>query len=454
MTPTALSNALESNTRQAEQQLREAERALYAESEQQTRLEHLISSKLADIASLQLRIDPMRDLQTRQLFEQRERTHAALTQELEDVEGLIARRLEALQAVRSNLDRLDSQSQDLLEQDPAVRQLSEQLDEALQAEQQAHASYDEIRDECASKLQGYNSNPLYRFLKANHYGTEQYRPRLFQRAFDNYLARRVGFRVNYANEQILLTMQARNETLRQALGEAREQLQAQHHQQLDKARETFGMPALRVEEQGLSTLVSEGKAQARSLQAQLADFAQKRDPYLQQIRQDIADQLQARPLAELIVEAAKTPSPHDDVLVNDLQLLHARLREIQQRLHGLQDQALDKRRLYDRAKALEYALRNDHFSDPCHEYQLSPPIEQVLADYMSGLLDQQAVEKRLDDGREYVAPRHRGNKPHSTGRSSGGSSSDGFRTSGSSGGGGFSSSRSSGGGGFRTTGSF
>lgn len=58
MTPTALSNALESNTRQAEQQLREAERALYAESEQQTRLEHLISSKLADIASLQLRIDP------------------------------------------------------------------------------------------------------------------------------------------------------------------------------------------------------------------------------------------------------------------------------------------------------------------------------------------------------------------------------------------------------------
>ncbi|MFV3403501.1 hypothetical protein ACNFIC_06040 [Pseudomonas sp. NY15463] len=454
MTPTALVNALEHNSRQAERRLREAEQALCVESEQETRLEHLISSKLTEIASLQLTLDPSHSQQAHALLEQRERARAALEQELQTVEQLIAERLDRRQQLHLALQGQAAQARDRLEQDPSYRQLLEQLEATQQAEQQAHAGYEEIREECATKLQGYRSNRLYRFLKDRHYGTEQYRGILLSRAMDRYLAMVVNFERNHANEQVLLAMQARNESQRQALGEALAQLQAQHQQCLDNIGSTAELKALKDEQANLDTLLAQSKAHASSLNAQLSAFAQQRDPHLHQIRQGIADRLKARPLAELIVEAAKTPSPHDDLLVSDLQLLHARLRELQQRMKGVQLEASDKRRLYDRAKTLEYALRDDHYKDPSHGYELRQPIEQILDDYMNGLLDQQGVQRLLDEGRQFV-PLHRRDDPrnHSWGTSSS-HTPGGFSSTGSIGGGGFSTSSSSGGGGFTTSSSF
>lgn len=465
MTPTALAKALEKNSRQAEKHLRQAEEALYKESDQETRLEHLIASKLSEIAGLQLEANPAQDQHTRQLLEQRELERTALGQQLEQVERSIASSLAKQQAIRQDLGQLDAKAQALLEQDPAHHRLLEQLDAADLAERQAQAGYAEIRDECASKLQGYATHPLYCFLKARQYGTEQYRPKLFQRALDDYLARKVDFRVNHANEQILLAMQARNETLAQTLAEARQQLQAQHQQQLDKARETLGMQASMTQEQDLDTLLGEAKAQASALHAQLAAFNEQRDPHLQQLRQAIGERLKERPLAELIVEAAKTPDERDDVLVGDLQLLHARLRELQQRLKAARDEAAGQRRLYERAKTLEYALRDDHYRDPSNEYELPQPIEQVLAGYMQGQFDTYAVQKLLDENRQYVPLHRRGDaRNHQWGTASTytsgdfagsrSSSSSTFHTSSSSGGGGFKTTHSSGGGGFRTTDSF
>ncbi|OWQ35377.1 MULTISPECIES: hypothetical protein [Pseudomonas] len=450
MTPIALVNALEHNSRQAEQTRRDAEQALYTQLDQEARLEDQITSKLGQIAALQLNIAPDQDLHTRLLFEQREYARANLIQALERVEHLIAAQLDKRQQVRSDLGQLDAQAQRLLDEDPAFAQLLGQLNAARQAEQQSDAGYEEIRNECANKLEGYKSNPLYRFLKACSYGTEQYRPYPFQRVLDNYLARKVDFHVNYANEQTLLAMYTRNETQRQTLAQARQQLQAQHQQHLEKAREAAGMRALQVEEQELEVLLSEAKADASSLHAQLADFNQQRDPHLLQIRQSITDRLRARPLAELIIEAAKTPSPDDDVLVGDLQLLHARLREIQQPLRSLRDQSDNQRQRYDRAKTLEYALRDAHYRDQSHVYQLQQPIEQILDDYMRGQLEQSDVQRLLDEGRQFVSPQlpvdDRSNSTSSHGSS--------FSTSGSFGGSGFSTSSSSGGGGFRTTNSF
>ncbi|CAK17085.1 hypothetical protein [Pseudomonas entomophila] len=451
MKPIALVNALEHNSRQAEQTRREAEQTLYAQLDQEARLEDQITSKLGQIATLQLNIDPELDLQTRQLFEQREHARANLVQALERVEQLIATRLDKRQQVRSDLGQLDAQAQRMLDEDPAFARLQERLNANRQAEQQSDASYAEIRNECANKLEGYKSNPLYRFLKACGYGTEQYRPYLFQRTLDDYLARKVDFHANYANEQTLLAMYTRNETQRQTLAQTRQQLQAQHQQHLEKAREAAGMQALLAEEQELEVLLSEAKANASSLHAQLADFNQQRDPHLLQIRQSITDRLRARPLAELIIEAARTPNPDDDLLVSDLQLLHARLREIQQHLNGLRDESDKQRQRYDRAKTLEYALRDAHYRDPSHEYRLQQPIEQILDDYMRGQLEQSEVQRLLDEGRQFVSSQH---WDDSRSPSRGNDSTSSHGTSGSFGGGGFSTSSSSGGGGFRTTDSF
>jgi len=146
-------------------------------------------------------------------------------------------------------------------------------------------------------------------------------------------------------------------------------------------------------------------------------------------------------------------------------LLHARLRELQQRLRAARDEAADQRRLYERAKTLEYALRDDHYRDPSNEYELPQPIEQVLAGYMQGQFDTYAVQKLLDENRQYVPLHRRGDaRNHQWGSASiytsgdfaGSRSSSGstFHTSSSSGGGGFKTTHSSGGGGFRTTDGF
>lgn len=444
MTPSALFRALEDNSRQAEQQLREAEQALYEGSEQQARLEQRIASRLGDIVSLQLQDTAALDERSRQQLEQREQAQAALLQTLEQAERIIGNTLTKHYALRQDIAKLDAQAQEHLEQDPASRQLLCQLEAAQQAEQSAHSGYQEIRDECASKLQGYAGNPLYAFLNARHYGTQHYRPYPLQRALDNYLARRVDFHANLANEQMLLAMQARNESLRPARSTLREQLEAQYQPLLEQARQLFGMPKLQAEEQVLSTLLSESKVRAASLQAQLTEFAEQRDPYLSSIRQTITERLKARPLAELVAAAAQTPDTRDDVLAAELQVLHARLEDLRKGQKTLQKRVANRRLYYERAKAIEHALRTEHFQDARHEYTLRHSIEQILGEYMRGAADQKAIEKILNEGREYVTPRHRGStRSSSSDSSSSSSSSSGFRTT-----------SSSGGGGFRTTDSF
>jgi len=407
MTPIALSRALEDNSHQAEQQLREAEQALYAGSDYEAQLEHQIASKLGDIASLQLQDTSGLDARARQQLEQREQAQAALLRALQQAEQIIANTLAKHYALCEDIAKLEAQMHEQLEQDPESRQLLRELEAAQQAERGGNSSYEEIRNECTSKLQDYAGSRLYSFLKARNYGTERYRPKPLQRPLDNYLARCVDFHRNQANEQILLTMQARNETVRQARGALLEQLQTQYQRQLEQAREVLGMQNLLAEEQMLSALLSESKARATSLQVQLHEFAEQRDPYLASIRQTITEWLKARPLAELIAAAAQTPDTCDDMLVAELQLLHGRLNAFRQGQKTLQDRIADKRRYYERAKAIEHGLRTEHFKDAYHEYTLRHPIEQILGEYMRGAADQRAIEDTLNEGRMYMPPSHR-----------------------------------------------
>ena len=450
MTPSELARALEDNSHRAEQRLREAEQALYAGSEHEAQLEHQIASKLGDIASLQLHDTAALDARTRQQLEQREQAQTALVQALKQAEQVIGNTLPKHDALRQDIAQLEKQVQEQLEQNPEARLLLTQLEAAQQAEQGGHSSYEEIRDECETKLQGYAGSRLYSYLKARDYGTDRYRPKPLQRPLDNYLARCVDFQRNQANEQILLTMQARNESARQARSAIREQLQAQYQPHLEQACEKLGMPKLQTEEQALSTLLSESKARATSLQAQLIEFAEQRDPYLTGIRQTITERLKARPMAELIAAAAQTPDPRDDVLVSELQLLHGRLNAFRQGQKSLQDRVADRRHYYERAKAIEHGLRDQDFLDDECEYTLDQPIKHILGEYMRGALDQEAVEEILNEGRDYETPYSRKSFYISNSYSSGGFAGRSSSSSSS----GFSTSRSSGGGGFRTTDSF
>lgn len=382
MTPASLIASVEQRSRTLEQHLRQAERDLCDATEQQVQLEHRIASILGEIASLQLEHDPSLDHDTVQQLHRREQAQSALRVSLAETESAVAACLRQRDDLRERLDTLDEQAMDRLDQDPEFCRLAERLDAARQAEQGAQAAYEEIRDECATKLPAFWANPLYRFLKIRDYGTEQYRARGLRRWSDQLIALKVNFRANQASEHILLAMQARNEEQWLQRSSQLEQWEAEHRQQVDDARQATGMLPLQAEDRALVAHLSEAKAKANGLQAQLAEFAERSDPYFKRIAQRLAERLKARPLEDLMREAESTLDPRDDVLVKQLQQLHPALGEARQQLLQLQQKRDELLAIYERVKDAERALRSETSQGAHHAYQLALPIEQLLDNYL------------------------------------------------------------------------
>lgn len=466
MTPSRFITAIEQHSRQVEERLHHAERVLNNAIEQEVRLEHQIASHLGEIASLQLEHDPTQDQDAYHQLQQREQAQALLRGDREQVEQRIASNLEQQSTVSLRIEALQTQAMAQLQQDPAFVTLCEQLDAARQEAEDTQATYQEIRDECATKLPAYASNPIYRFLKFRHYGTEHYRPYRFQRGLDDFLARKVGFRANQANEQILLAMQARIDVQQRAQACALAMLEQQYQQRQRQAREAIGMEPLQAELKRLQGLTTDFKAQANALHGQLDVYARREDTQMRAIREKLAQRLKSRPLADLLEAAARTPDNRDDALVAELKVLRPRLHQAQLTVEQLQREHNVARHAYDRAKEGERALRDQ--ARGISEYRFLQPIEQTLARYMHGEIDLSMLEglveiSRVEIGQRssvvsgigYLLPSSGGSSSSgSSGFSSRRSSAAGFSSSSSSGGGGFSSSSSSGGGGFRTTDSF
>ncbi|MDF0730402.1 hypothetical protein P0Y43_06610 [Pseudomonas entomophila] len=451
MTPSSLIASVEQLSRTTEQVLRQAERDLCSGTEQEVQLEYQIASTLSAIASLQLEHNPSLDQDTAQQMQAREQAQQRLRDDLAMIEQRIADTLRQQHDLRARLDNLDEQALDSLDQDPAFCQLAEQLHKAREEQHTALTAYEEIRDECAAKLPAFWANPLYRFLKIRDYGTERYTGRHLRRWTDDYLARLVGFRANHANEQILLAMQARNETQQQTRADALAQLEERHRQQVDSAREAAGMQPLQAEDQALGQKVKADKAQANTLHGQLAEFTERRDPQFKRIAERLAERLKARPLEALLREAESTPDTRDDALVKDLQRLQTTRRQLRQRIEQLHRQHDAARTEHERAKAAERALRDEAYRGSRQTYQLALPLPQVLDNYMRGELSLEMLAMLVQTAR-VDAP------PPSPSRQTTGSwtttTTTSWTVSNSSGGGGFSTSKSSGGGGFRTTDSF
>lgn len=467
MTPSRFIIAIEQHSRQVEERLHHAERVLNTAIEQAVRLEHQIASHLGEIASLQLEHDPTRDQDAYHQLQQREQAQALLRADREQVEQRIASNLEQQNSLSLRIEALQTQAMAQLQQDPAFVTLCEQLDAARQEAQDALATYQEIRHECATKLPGYASNPIYRFLKLRHFGTEHYRSNRLQRGLDDFLARKVDFRTNLANEQILLAMQARIDVQQRAQASALALLEQQYQQRQRQARQATGTEPLQVELKRLQGLTTDFKAQANALHWQLDVYARREDTQMREIREKLAQRLNSRPLADLLDAAARTPDNRDDALVAELKVLRPRLNHAQLTVEQLQREHNVARHAYDLAKEAERELRHKNLF--ATEYRFVQPIEQMLARYMHGEIDLSMLEGLVEISRVKIGQRSSVVSglgyllPSSGGSSSSGSSGfslrsgsggGGFSSSSSSGGGGFSSSSSSGGGGFRTTDSF
>ena len=446
MPPTTLTSTVAQNARNSEALLRSAEQRLTALSDQEARLEQDILTRLSNIATLKLEHRPALDQDTLLQLQARRDAEAQLRAELARIETDIASSLANQQSLRTRIASVDRQVNDQLARQPAWCELGEQLLAAQQANGEEITGYNEIRQECLDKLPTYRANPIYDYLLKRDYGTAQYRYNRLHRWLDNTLAKRVNFQGNRSTEQMLRTMQARNEELqgeRLALIAA---LQADSDQRLAQARTAAGMDPLTSEDAALNDHIVAAKVRANEQHQQLADFASKQDPYYLRIRQNITERLQAQTLEQLMLEVQKTPDSNDDRIAAQLKDLHPRLHDVQAQLPGLRDQHEHALGDYERAKELERALRTDYYRDSDYSYHTQLSFERLLADYMARDLSLHSLETLLQSGRRLVPRSSSSSDSSSSSWSSSGSSSSssstGFSTSGSSGGGSFSTSDS------------
>ncbi|MDF9616465.1 hypothetical protein P5705_02300 [Pseudomonas entomophila] len=401
--------AIDSYTRSTLLALREAEEDLRETIAREVRLECLMAEKLSELASFQLEHGPELDPETRQLLAERESAQTELRDHIDRLQRLIEARLETQRHLQTRIGTLETQARTQLEKDPAYLSLTAHIRRALDNEPQAELAYADIRDECRAKLIAYWNNPIFRALVLRDYATERYRPRLLRTWLDDFLARKVNFQVNLANERMLQAMLDRNEAQREQRMRDRERMGREHQAYLDEAYHRLGLPALWAQDDALDHELFEAKAEIDAWHLQLSTFSQGLDRNLQRIREQLTAKLKTRPLAQLMQHAAATPNETDDALVSELLGLHPRLRA-QQEAHARLLQVRDRASLdHERALALDRALRNDFFQDRNSRYIVPRPIRQVIEAYQRGDMDLWAIRTLLTSARTLIDPDSPGN---------------------------------------------
>ncbi len=450
MNASRIEASLRDHSRHYESQLRQLQLELSAAHDQELRLQQGIGNAFPHIANYQLSGGAPLSAEVQRLLDQRGQAEAALRQDLTRVEEEIAGQLQAISTLSEQLETLAGGLDQQVEQDPRYQQQAALLSEADEQ------SYKELRDECRLKLQAFQADSLYVYLRDRGFGTDRYSGKVVWRGLDRWIARLCNFTQNSAAERTLLAMQQANEAVgkeRQANRLAQETERARLHQ---AALSASDMPKLQARQQQAQQALEAGKAQANALHRRLEVYVSKRDEdYVK------ASELLSRQLAEMsggALEqlAGQTQGSQDDELVRRVSDLRAELDALRQRVPFLEGQCRDAADNYERAKQLERTLQSGDHISPRYDYSQNLNLDALLSGFVQGAISLSQVVNEVDSHRELitVASRPRGSaRSSSSGRSSS-SSSGGFFGSGSSGGSSSDSSSSSSdsrGGGFSTS---
>lgn len=435
---------LRDNSRNQEAQLRQLQLELSVAHDQELRLQQGLSNTFPHIANYQLSGGAPLSAEVQRLLDQREQAATALRRELSQVEAGIAGQLQVISGLAEALGTRVADLDRQVEQDLRDQQQAASVSEADEQ------SYKELRDECRLKLQAFQADSLYVYLRDRGFGTEGYAGQFVWRGLDRWIARLCNFTRNSAAERTLLAMQQANEAVgreRQANRAAREAERARLHQ---RALSASDLPQLQERQRQAQQALEAGKAQANAIHQRLAPYVSKRDEDFAK-----ASELLSRQLAEMNDQtlerlAGQTQGSQDDELVRRVRDLRAELEVLRARVPSLERQCRDAEANYELARQLERALQSGGLISSRYDYR-NVDLDRLLVGFMQGALSLAQVVSAVDNNREFirVAPipssSTRPNSSRSSSSSSGGffgsassgdSSSDGSSDSSSSGSGG------------------
>ena len=272
---------------------------------------------------------------------------AAAEQKLAELEHTRGERQAEAAAAAEAVDAAEADAQARLEADDEYRAQLAQAERsdaiADHAEEKARAA----EADRVAKGRPYESDPVFAYLWARGFGTARYRAWPPARWLDGWAARSIDYEQQRRNYTLLTDIPAR-------LGEHAARMRALADRDLDAARElerraaeAAGVPErkrrLDAAEAALAETDREIEAQETELDRlgeQRARFASGEDDLSQQATALLRDTLVREDLASLRARAARTRSPEDDALIDELESL-------EETIERLDDERLRYRRLHE-----------------------------------------------------------------------------------------------------------
>lgn len=366
MTPSTIMGIVEDHARVHSRRLDEADQSLYACGDQLLALEHQIAQDLSSIAATR---QVTAAQETTRALRERQHAYANLLAQQARAEDAVDQVLAASRSVRAN------QAQLLAKIDELLAQLVQQREAALNALNANRTDSREILEECEQKLPEFDQDASYAYLRKRQYGTEHYSQRRLVRWMDDWLAKRIDYRLNRENERVLLDMQAHIQT-RQAQAEHTVQALGERiEHQREHGLRTAGMPALMAKQSILAHQRLAAHSRAEQAYAELEPFALGEDVWYLDVRQWLTQQLNARPVAQAVTRAINAMNPGDPGM-DRLRAFSSRLQALQQQLTNARQRRELARQACDLALTLDDAIREQLFIDveceqdcncSCHE---------------------------------------------------------------------------------------
>jgi hypothetical protein len=353
------------------------------------------------------------------ILEQREAAAAELARQVETAtagkEALEAERerLRAeLEAAAEFLDNAEAAVQARLDKDADYRAQRERAEEAERIARHAEAKATESEQEEQSKGTAYRDDPLFMYLWRRRFGTAEYRRGGLFRWLDGKVARLIGYDDARLNYQRLAEIPKR---LREHANGRRAEADAEYAElrALDEAaRVADGIPRLEAERDEAQQAVDDVGTRIEAAETQIAELMQRRaafaageDDDMRRAVDALAGALEHEDLASLERDARKTPFRDDDRIVGDLRELEQQQRRLSFMLENLkQSRARQQEKLEELAR-LRRDMQRERMDRPGATFGDSALVAMMLANFVKGMLDRDALMRVLEEQYRYRPPR-------------------------------------------------
>jgi chromosome segregation ATPase len=312
-------------------------------------------------------------------------TRKQLDQQLQDITATV-------EAKATERDALRREVQATLDRDAAYAALIEETQQAkerlLQSGRRLRASINE-RDE---KIPAYRADPLFKYLLARKYGTDDYRGGFLTSRLDRWVARTVDYRNQYQNYTLLHEVPevmrkevAKSEAHLKKKGDeirAKEQRAADHHGLTKVLEEGEALYGQRV---SLVTRIAELDRAVDQLVIKRRDLDTTTGTHYEKALRELSTYLRSQDVERLQRLARSTDTRSDDGLAARVEELDGDIERTQADIGNLKQRQHEQAERLQGLRKIESGFRQSDFDASNSEFRGGLDIDDLLSGFLSGL---------------------------------------------------------------------